>query len=384
MTRLPQTGSRRFPSPRGRRLAGHLGRFGTEPLTLIEEGARLGTVFELRLWRRAIVGYSPDWNRLVLKDIETFRSRGSLSERTPYLAGGVVLTDAPEHRPRRAALNPAFHARSLDALREELRAVVAARVPTGDFEASAWASGTVQAMLQRAFFGAGPAIDPALLSRFVHPLDLPMPAPLLPRPLLFRRMTRAMTQAVATAPMGSLAAHVRDSVDRAAEEVRVSFAAGYDTTTHTLAWALWHLAASPAWADLQILPRVVDETLRMYPVGWLGSRETTRAVQHDGVEIPSGTLVFYSPWLTHHDPDLWPDPHRFDPSRFAASTLPAWGFIPFSAGQRTCLGAHLARLMLTTALEPFCDGRLRVLRGAPEVRTGLTLLQRGEMHLTRR
>ena len=374
---------RRFPRPRPQPLVGHLGRFGVDPLALIEEGARLGKVFELRLWRRAVVGYSPDWNRLLLKDIKTFRSHGSLSQRTPYLAGGVVLTDAPGHRRRRASLNPGFHARSLARLRDDLRAVVAARLPTGGFEASSWASETVRAMLQRAFFGAGPVIDPALLARFVHPLDRPMPSPLLPRPLLFRRMTRAVTDAVATAPEGSLAAHVRDSVDHAVEEVRVAFAAGYDTTTHTLAWALWQLATSPAWADTQALPQVVDETLRMYPVGWLGSRETTRAVVHDGIEIPARTLVFYSPWLTHHDPDLWPDPARFDPGRFATGSVPAWGFIPFAAGERTCLGAHLARLMLTTALEPFCDGRLTTVGGEPEVRTGLTLLPRGEMHLRR-
>ncbi len=373
----------RFPAPRPQPLVGHLGRFGIDPLALIEEGATLGKVFELRLWRRAVVGYSPEWNRLLLKDLDTFRSHGSLSQRTPYLAGGAVLTDAPEHRPRRAALNPAFHARALETLRDDLRDVVAARVPTGGFEASAWASRTVQAMLQRAFFGTGRSVDPALLARFVHPLDRPMPAPLLPRPLLFRAMTRAVADAVAVAPAGSLAAHVRDSVDRAVEEVRVSFAAGYDTTTHTLAWALWHLAGSPGWADPDLLPQVVDETLRMYPVGWLGSRETTRAVVYDGVEIPAGTLVFYAPWLTHHDPDLWPDPHRFDPGRFGGGSVPAWGLIPFAAGERTCLGAHLARLMLTTALEPFCDGRLTAVRGQPEVRTGLTLLPRGEMHLRR-
>jgi cytochrome P450 len=364
-------------------MVGHLGRFGIDPLELIEEGARLGKVFELRLWRRAVVGYSPDWNRLVLKDLDTFRSRGSLSQRTPYLAGGAVLTDAPEHRPRRTELNPAFHARALEALRADLREVVAARVPTGDFEACAWASATVQAMLQRAFFGTGPAVDPALLARFVRPLDQAMPAPLLPRPLLFRRMTAAVAAATATAPAGSLAAHVRDHVDRAVEEIRVSFAAGYDTTTHTLSWALWHLAAEPSYARQDLLPDVLDETLRSYPVGWLGSRETTRPVVFDGVEIPARTLVFYAPWLTHHDPELWPDPYRFDPDRFARGATPAWGFVPFAAGERMCLGANLARLMLMTALEPFCDGRLRAVRGEPEVRTGLTLLPRGQLQLRR-
>lgn len=52
------------PAPATQRFVGHLGRWGQEPLTLLEEGARLGPVFSLRLWRRALVGYSPDWNRV--------------------------------------------------------------------------------------------------------------------------------------------------------------------------------------------------------------------------------------------------------------------------------------------------------------------------------
>ena len=34
-----------------------------------------------------------------------------MSQLSPYLAAGVVATDAPEHRARRALLNPAFHRR---------------------------------------------------------------------------------------------------------------------------------------------------------------------------------------------------------------------------------------------------------------------------------
>jgi pentalenene oxygenase len=42
----------------------------------------------------------------------------------------------------------------------------------------------------------------------------------------------------------------------------------------------------------------------------------------------------------HHKPDLYPDPDRFDPDRWRASSskLPRGGFIPFTAGARKCLG----------------------------------------------
>jgi cytochrome P450 len=107
----------RLPEPRGFPVFGHLPRWAASPLELLEEGARLGPVFGLRLGLRAVVGTSPAWNRLVLGDLETFRSRGSLSGVVPYLAGGVILTDAPAHKARRAELNAPYHRGSLEALR---------------------------------------------------------------------------------------------------------------------------------------------------------------------------------------------------------------------------------------------------------------------------
>ncbi len=73
-------------------------------------------MFRLRLWRPVLVGYRPDWNRTVLGDLDTFRSRGSLSSLTPYLAGSVLHLDAPGHDTRRRRLNPHFHSRTLASL----------------------------------------------------------------------------------------------------------------------------------------------------------------------------------------------------------------------------------------------------------------------------
>ena len=63
----------------------------------------------------------------------------------------------------------------------------------------------------------------------------------------------------------------------------------------------------------------------------------------------AGPLVLYSPYLTHRDPQLWSDPLQFRPERFDAA-IPAWGFIPFAAGERTCLGRAYARLVLEVVL----------------------------------
>lgn len=360
-------------------MAGHLGRWGIEPLQLLAEGAALGPVFELRLWRRTIVGYGADWNRLVLRDLDTFRSKGSLSRLTPYLNGGVVLTDVPLHAPRRRELNPHLHSQALDHVQARLVDVVGEAAPHGVLDANEWASTTVRRMLNAAFFGG--RVDDRLLTAFFRPLDRPVPYPFLPRPLLFRRMGAAIDTCLRDPVEGTIAGALVE-VDGAAEELRIALAAAYDTTAHTLAWAIWHLAGSPEWRDPTTLSAAIDETLRLYPAGWIGSRISSRAFDVGSVSIPARTLVLYSPYLSHRDPRVWPDPDSFRPERFA-ERLPAWAYIPFSAGERTCLGVHLAKLMLSLSLQSFCGGELRQAGPPPRLVAGLTLRPEGPVLVER-
>ena len=366
-----------IPAPQTQPLVGHLGRWGTDPLGLITEGAALGPVFSLRLWRHVVVGHSPEWNRLVLGDLRTFRSRGSMSAMSPYLNGGLVQTDEPAHRSRRQEINPSFHRTALLALEPRIQAITRAHLPAGDFDASSWASELVRAILSAIFFDDQLPKD--LLGRFLVPLDRRLPAPFMPRPRLFRRMEEALVRSLDDAPPGTLAAaftHVPDGV----EEARVALAAAYDTTAHTLAWLLWHLASDPLFGEPEMLPHTVEETLRLYPAGWVGSRVTSLPVSFGRVRIPPRTLVMYSPYLTHRNPDLWTDPSTFRPQRFT-EPLPAWGFIPFAAGERTCLGAPLARLILRTVAAEFTTGRLTRSGETPGLRAGITLVADGPLFL---
>lgn len=378
-----------LPVPPGLPVLGHLWQWTAGPLRLLEQGARTGPVFRLRLWRSVIAGYSPEWNRDILSDIVTFRSEGSLSALSPYLAAGIVHTDAPRHRPRRRGLSPHFSTHALAAMEDQLAAIAEAGRPRGDFEALSWSAALVQDMLNVALFGG--ALPAGLLGRFLRPLHRGLPAPMLPRPRVFRRVQTAIAAAIADPVPGTITAGLAAAAAGApgdhgtagqalAEDLRVALAAGYDTTTHTLAWAAWHLAAHPAWRDPQALPQFLDEILRHYPAGWLGSRVAARDCTAGGVQVPAGTLVFYSPYLTHHDPGLWDEPHLIRPERFA-SGRPAWSYLPFAAGPRTCLGTHLARLILRTALTPLCDGALVQAGGNPGVAVGITLRPRGPLRM---
>jgi cytochrome P450 len=379
-----------LPEPSGLPVIGHLWPWTVSPLRLLDDGARTGSVFRLNLWRPALVGYRPEWNRAILSDPATFRSHGSLSGLSPYLAAGIVHTDAPRHRPRRRVLNQHFGAHALAALEDRLAALAEARRPRGEFEALGWSAALVQDMLNVALFGG--ALPAGLLTRFLRPLHHRLPAPMLPRPRLFRRMDTAIaavladpvpdsiTARLAAAPAHPCPAEGRSAGKETVDELRVALAAGYDTTSHTLAWAAWHLAVHPLWRDPQALPLFLDEILRRYPAGWLGSRVAREDTTAAGVPVPAGTLVLYSPYLTHRDPSLWDNPHLIRPERFT-SGRPGWSYLPFAAGPRTCLGAHLARLILRTAMTPLCAGGLAQVGGDPTVTAGITLRPRGPLRL---
>jgi cytochrome P450 len=100
---------------------------------------------------------------------------------------------------------------------------------------------------------------------------------------------------------------------------------------------------------LPVLERSLKETLRRYPAAWVGPRRTTRDVTLDGVPIPAEVGVHYSSWATHHLPDLYPDPFRFDPDRFLPereAALPRGAYVPFGGGSRMCLGKRFGEYEL--------------------------------------
>ncbi|PYE53585.1 cytochrome P450 [Deinococcus yavapaiensis] len=361
-----------LPQPTPHPRAGHLPKWGGEPIALLQEGAALGKLFGLNLGLQAIVGYGPSWNKRVLTDLETFVSAGSFSRLVPYLAGGIILTDAPTHKDRRALLNPGFTPKALEALRERVRAALHATRPSGEFDALAWADEAVLAMLNAAYFTSEFPRD--LLHAFLAPLRSPFPTPMWPRPVAARRVKRELAELAAKRRLlgGDDLLAFLAPLQRGEEEARISLAAAHDTTTHTLAWATWHLACFPRWRTREALKLVVKETLRLYPAGFMGSRRVAKASEFEGVHLKKGALALYSPFLTHRDPDVWPNPQGFDPERFSGA-IPAWSYLPFGGGERTCLGMHLAHLLLEEALSLFVHGDLEARWGDPTPRPGVTL-----------
>jgi len=73
----------------------------------------------------------------------------------------------------------------------------------------------------------------------------------------------------------------------------------------------------------------------------------------DGIKIPKGTSVSFVPGAIHYDPDIWPDPEKFDPERFTAENKAnrhPYAWMPFGQGPRNCIGMRLALLEMKVAV----------------------------------
>jgi cytochrome P450 len=90
--------------------------------------------------------------------------------------------------------------------------------------------------------------------------------------------------------------------------------------------------------------RVALETLRLVPPMFGDFRRALQDVEFDGYLIPKGWQVFWVASVTHMDPGIFPEPARFDPSRFENQSPPC-SFVAFGGGPRMiCVGMEFARI----------------------------------------
>ncbi len=148
--------------------------------------------------------------------------------------------------------------------------------------------------------------------------------------------------------------------------------AGHHTTSGTAAWTLIELLKSPdilkgvvseldeIYADgrdvsyqaLREIPKLehsIQESLRMHPPLIILMRKVMYDFHYKGWTVPAGKLVGVSPAVSNRMPECFPDPDRFDPSRYERGRdedrqLFAW--IPFGAGRHRCVGSAFAMMQL--------------------------------------
>jgi cytochrome P450 len=148
--------------------------------------------------------------------------------------------------------------------------------------------------------------------------------------------------------------------------------AGHDTTTAALTWLIKFLGENPlvlerlreehkhiqatkndgpnlTWSGVNDMPytaKVVSETLRRATILPWFSRKAAQDFEIDGYQIKKGWSVNLDVVSIHHDPEVFPNPQQFDPSRFDVPLKP-FSFIGFGSGQRMCPGINLAKLEIS-------------------------------------
>ncbi|KAJ8943363.1 hypothetical protein NQ318_002596 [Aromia moschata] len=160
------------------------------------------------------------------------------------------------------------------------------------------------------------------------------------------------------------------------EEVDTFMFEGHDTTSSAISFTIFLLANHPevqkqafeeqkeifgddadrscTVSDLnqmRYLELVIKEGLRIYPPVPMYGRSTNEDIEYKGNVIPKGINISVYAYGILRDPEYFPEPDKFDPSRFMHTdgTKP-YSYIPFSAGPRNCIGQKFAVLEVKSCL----------------------------------
>jgi cytochrome P450 len=336
-----------------------------------------------------------------------FAGEGNATMFEPIMGRLSAMTlDGDEHLRRRKVLLPPFHGEAMRRY-EEVFAEVAAREverwPVGEeFELLAPMKRVTMEVIVRAVVGVREGTRLRELTAAILRLDRIAP-PLLPLPILQHDLGR-------WSPWGRMLA-ARDALDRLVyreiaerreaprddvlslllaarhedgsplsdrqlrDEIYSLLAAGYETSSASLAWIFERVLRAPRVLERLLdspgddyVEAVVKETLRVRSPATDSTRILTREAEVGGFSLPARTQVIVPLPLLHLRPSVWSEPHAFRPERWleGEGRVP-YTFIPFGGGVRRCIGAAFAMLemkvMLRTVLE---RTRLRAASSAPE------------------
>ena len=150
------------------------------------------------------------------------------------------------------------------------------------------------------------------------------------------------------------------------------FGAAHMTTAHSLSWTLFLLAQHPAemqrlaaefsrelggavprieqLGQLDVLDSVIKESMRVLPASGYSQRINHLPTRLGPFDLPRGTTIIFSQFITHHRADLFPNPEHFQPARWETISPSPYAYLPFAAGPRMCLGGPLAMQILKTVL----------------------------------
>ncbi|WP_280441615.1 cytochrome P450 [Nocardia brasiliensis] len=392
-------------------ILGHGRRLLTDPLGFIAALPAHGKMCRIQIGPLPIVVVGdPDLTRTILLDDKTFDRGGPLYDRSREFAGdGIGTCLHGRHRRQRRLCQPSFQPERLVGY----SALIAASIEDvlkhwEDGQAadiSTEMSKLTVRVAVRTMFSSSLAEDlieqiardcAVLASTMFRRMALPPVFNRLPTPRNRRYyQARSRVRGVAAQLIGqrhadphdhgdllsalidardpaSPAAEARLSDEELIDQVFTFLFAGAETSASTLAWALYLVARNPrveeqlheevdqALTDataryddlpnLSVVNRIITETLRLYPAGWLLTRVISADTALDGVRLPANTTIAVSPHLVHRRPDIYERPDEFDPDRWIDISPDKLTYLPFGAGARRCIGDRFGLIETGLAL----------------------------------
>jgi cytochrome P450 len=358
-------------------------------------GSRFATYGDL--YYAPVVGYDvysachPDVvHDVLVTHAGSFRKRNIDLE---VLGNGLLMSEGDYWRRQRRRIQPGFRHESIqryaELIGDEIEQLCARLQPGSVLELRSTLLELTLRVVCRALFGQRFAGDARRLARAMHVLQEAVVTPKVlppwlptPRRLRHERMRAVVDEEVyaildnAESTPGSLLGELRAAVDAEGamtrrelrDEVVTLFLAGHETTALALTWAFYLVAihpevdralgeelrgsgsAPPSARQLEALdlcPRVLKESMRLYPPVYVIPRVVERAVKLGGYWLAPGATIWLWTYFMQRDPRWFHLPDRFDPARFLpegeASRHPR-AYVPFGAGTRSCIGKHFANL----------------------------------------
>jgi cytochrome P450 len=366
--------------------------------------AKHGPVFRSNSFGgRSVSLIGPEANELVLFDRQKLFSseQGWGPVLNLLFPRGLMLMDFEAHRLDRRALSVAFKPEPMRHYAGSLNAGIAARMGVWGAEAAlgrftfypAIKSLTLD-LAAESFLGLplGPEADQInhdfvdMVQASVGVVRRPLPFTKMGRGVAARnRMVAFFTRlvrerranpgqdmlsqfALATHEDGSLLAE-----DKVVDHMSFLMMAAHDTITSSASSLVWLLAKNPEWqaklraevlavtggaghslayedlGKLELTEMAFKEALRIMPPVPSTPRRALRDFTFAGYRIPAGTSVGISSAAVHSDPEIWPEPDRFDPLRFTpeqVATRHKYAWVPFGGGAHMCLGLHFATMQI--------------------------------------
>jgi cytochrome P450 len=152
--------------------------------------------------------------------------------------------------------------------------------------------------------------------------------------------------------------------------------AAHDTSTSTLTTMAYYLARYPEWQErcreeslalgsdavdypdldkLVSLDLVMKEAMRLVtPVPGV-TRRANRETELLGFRVPAGAYIAVHLWGVHHMKEIWPNPERFDPERFAEhrreDKVHRYAYLPFGNGVHKCIGMYFGGMEIKAVMQ---------------------------------